>query len=188
MKARAELIVQGIRIIPHDIEATAFRRPLRSERAYDDMSSALHGSGDAPNIGGALFDSGQKVKYRAVVPDVVRTRLQLDSSNVRDEPADVSCGYPQSFPRYVDGGLRYIKNGDVLVSAREEIVDESGFAGADIDDRRGRSPAGPVDQGQGSFKVLTVPADGVRCLCIVDPVPMCLWIHASPICPEQAVC
>ena len=31
MEARAELIVQGIRIVAHDIEATAFHQPLRPD-------------------------------------------------------------------------------------------------------------------------------------------------------------
>jgi hypothetical protein len=58
VEPRAELIVQRVGIVTHDIEAAAFRRTFRPECADDDMASAFHGERDIPNRGHALFLRG----------------------------------------------------------------------------------------------------------------------------------
>ena len=131
-KADAELFVQRFFVVAHDIETTALGRSLRSERTDDDVASGPNGGSDLPDIGGALFRRDQKMKDGAVVPQVVSVWRELNLGDIADEPRYMLCGSPQSLLRRVNRGFGNVQDSDVMVAAREEIVDERGFAPSDV--------------------------------------------------------
>ncbi len=98
------------------------------------MASALHRAGNLADICGPVAWRSEKMKYGAVMPQIVGRGLQLDLSDVANAPMDALRYLPQSFPVRVDSSLRDVKDGDVLVSADEKIIDQGGFTAADIDD------------------------------------------------------
>ena len=50
-KAYTKLIVQGIRVITHDVQAAAFCRALWAEGTDDDMPSGFNRTDDLSNVG-----------------------------------------------------------------------------------------------------------------------------------------
>jgi hypothetical protein len=58
------------------------------------MPSALHRVGDLEDIGNTVGRCSKKMKDSAVVPRVVSGGLQLDLSDVGDEPMDTLRGFP----------------------------------------------------------------------------------------------
>ena len=58
------------------------------------MSSVLHRVGHLVNIGRTVVRCSKKMKDSAVVPHVVSGRVQLDFSDVSDEPMDTLCVFP----------------------------------------------------------------------------------------------
>ncbi len=127
------------------------------------------------------------MKYGAVVPDVIGERLELRFRDIRSEPVDALRGWSQSLPGYVDGGLRDVQDGDVLVSAREEIIDQRGLTTAYVDDGCGRFGSGPRDQSERGFQVRAIPADGLRRLLAVDGFPMRFCVHSNVHCSRSHV-
>ena len=119
----AKLLVQRLRIVANNFQASALGRPLRPESAHDGTASGLH---------------------------------------------------------RVDGGLRNIEDGDVFTSASEKIIDQCGLATANVDHRSTAIRRHPLNQGERSFKVQTVPTDCVQGFLGVDLFPMGLRVHANP--------
>ena len=119
-----KLIVQGIFVVTHDVEAAAFCGALGPEGADDDASPRLNSQRDLSNIGAALLRTRQKVKNRTVVPYVIRPRFEHRLRDVGGHPADFFRCRSQSFLGYVDRGLRNIEDSDVLKSARKKIINE----------------------------------------------------------------
>jgi hypothetical protein len=98
------------------------------------MASALHRVGNLADISGTLAWRSEKMKYGAVMPQIVGRGFQLNSGDVANEPMHALRDLPQSFPVRIDGGLRDVQDGDVFVAADEKIIDQCGFTSADIDD------------------------------------------------------
>lgn len=74
-----------------------------------------------------------------------------------------------------------IEDADVLVSASKEIVDESGFATADVNDLCSEFRRCLLDEFKGCFKVRTVPTDRVCGLPTVHILPMGLRVHSLSV-------
>jgi hypothetical protein len=173
----AKLAVQGLGVIANNVQAAALRRPFRPEGADNYMTSGLDRVGYLANICNALFRRCQKVEHCTVVPHIVGAGLQRHLRDVSDDPIDSFQGRPQPLFVRIDGSLRNIKDADVPVSARKQVVDESGLATADVDYGRrvlGRCTFYEFKRG---FKVRTVPTDRVRGLLAIDILPMALCIH-----------
>jgi len=128
MKARAELVMKGIGIVTDDREATTFLRPLRPERADDNVAAALHGPGHIPNVGDALFHRCQKMEHGPVVPEIVGGGIQFGARDVGNDPMNPASCFPYSFLANIDGSFGNVENGDVLMSPRQEIIGQCGFA------------------------------------------------------------
>ena len=73
--------------------------------------------------------------------------------------------------------LRDIKDGDVLISAREKVVHERGFTTAHIDNRCRLPRSNLFCKAERLLKVRTIPADCVRGFLRVDSLPMTLRVH-----------
>jgi hypothetical protein len=134
-KVRSELGVQRLCVVPDHLEPAAPRRPLWSESAYDDMTAAFHRAKYLTDICPSIGCGGKEVKNRAIMPHVVGTGFQFCPRNVGDQPANTIRSIREPLPAEIDGRLRNIKNGQVGVTASEQVVDERGLTGADIDDR-----------------------------------------------------
>src|SRR5665647_3695829 len=91
LKINPELVVQGIGVITHDIQAAAFERPFRSEGGDDDMTAWFYGSRHLPDIGGPLLRFGEEMEYRAIVPHVVAMLRQIDLGDIGCQPCHVVC-------------------------------------------------------------------------------------------------
>jgi hypothetical protein len=96
---------------------------------------------------------------------------------------DTFRGFTQSFLVCIDGGLRNIENGDVLVSAGEEVIDQCGFTTADINDGYRASRSRLFYKPERCLKVRTVPTDCVRGFLCVDLLPVGLCVHTDQ-CPR----
>ncbi len=101
------------------------------------MAVAFHGPRDISNISCALIRFGQKVKYRTVMPDIVGPVAQFRARDIGYEPLDLFRGQTQPLLGHVNSDLRNIEDGDVLVAACKEVINEGAlseqarFQGAD---------------------------------------------------------
>jgi hypothetical protein len=87
------------------------------------------------------------------VPDVVRSWLQFGERDVADEPLDLVCECSHALFAHVDSGLGNIQHGDVLVSPRQEIIGQRGFAPANVDDGGRRPCSGSFDKRKRRFEM-----------------------------------
>ena len=74
------------------------------------------------------------MEYRSVMPEVVRTNRQFDLGDIGDKPSHLIRRHTQSLSAHVDRRLRYIENGEVVVAAEKEVVDQRRFAAANVYD------------------------------------------------------
>ncbi len=100
------------------------------------MASASYRTRDAANVGEPLLVGCQKMKYGSVMPNIVGTGLQFGGEDVGHTPMNVVGSFSHALFRDVDRSLGNIEYGDVLVSARDKIVGQRGFAAAYINDGR----------------------------------------------------
>jgi hypothetical protein len=141
------------------------------------MASRLHGVRDLADIGDAVARRSEKMKDSAVVPQIVSRAPQFDFSDVSDEPMDTIRGFPQSFPVRIDGGLRSIEDGNLLVSTGEKVINQRRFTPAHVDDGLRATSSRLFYKRKRRFKVRTVPTDCVRSFFSVDVFLMSLYIH-----------
>jgi hypothetical protein len=119
------------------------------------------------------------MKDGAVVPHVVCARWQFRPGDIGSKPMNTLRRFPESFAACVNGGLRNVEDGDVFVSAGEEIVDQGGFTAANIEDGRRATRSCLFYERERGLKVRTVPADCVWSFLCVDFFPMSLCIHTD---------
>src|SRR5271169_199127 len=117
------------------------------------------------------------MKYCAIVPHIEGLWREGNLRNVAQHPMHVCGRMPQSLLRRFYSRCGNIEDGEVLVSPADKIVCQSGFAGADIDDRRVASGGTTLDQFQRHVKMRTVPAHRIRCFGTVNRFPMRPRIH-----------
>jgi hypothetical protein len=120
----AKLPVQRLSVVADDIETAASYWTLWSEGADDDMASRLHRAGDLAGIGETVASGNQEVKDSTVVPHIVSRGLQVDFGDVGDKPVDTHRGFPYSGSVRINGGLRDIEDGDVLISTDKKVIDQ----------------------------------------------------------------
>jgi len=94
-----------------------------------------------------LFSLCQKVKYSAIMPNVVSMRRQFGSRHIGNEPNGFRRYGTHSFLGVLDSRSGDVQNRDVEVPFVNQIVDESGFAAAHIDNRRRTITRDAFDQG-----------------------------------------
>jgi len=141
------------------------------------VTSGFHGVDDLTDIRVTVARRGKEMKDSSVVPYIVSRGIQVHFSDVCDEPMYAVGGFAQSFPVRIDGRLRNIEDGDVLVSAGEKVIDQRGFTAANINDRSRPTRSRLLYQGERRLKVRTVPTDCVGGFLCVDFFPMGLCVH-----------
>ena len=113
-KAYAKLIVQRFRVVTNYIQTTAFHRAFRTKGAHNHVAACPDGPSDLVNIRITILARSKKVKHCAIMPNVVRARLQRGACHVGYEPVDPFSDLAQTPFANVDGGFRNIKNSKVL--------------------------------------------------------------------------
>jgi hypothetical protein len=87
-----------------------------------------------PNVSCALLGASQEMEYGAVVPHVVGAARKSNFNDVVSEPLYALSKLFQAFLGHIDCSLRDIEDGDVPIGSGNQVIDERGFATADIDD------------------------------------------------------
>lgn len=180
-KARAKLVVQCFGVIAHNLKSAAFCGTFWSERADDYVTTKLHSAGDLSHVRSAVLGCGKKMKDCTVVPQVISSGLELCFRDIGDEPMDLFCAQTQPFPRNVDSGLRNIEYRDVLIAARKEVINKGRFAAANVNEGCGSVTGHSFDQSKRSLQVRTVPTHLVRCLGVVDLVPVVFYTQHGEV-------
>jgi len=144
-ESRTKFVMKRFGVITDYVESAAFRRSFPAKRADNDVSTVLDGASHSADVSNALLLRGEKMEDCAVVPNIICDWRELHCSNVGCDPVNTLDRFFQTFLRHVDCGLRYIKNSDVLIASRKEIIDESRFATADINNGRRNSTSCPLD-------------------------------------------
>src|SRR5207248_3191879 len=168
----AKLLMQSVRIVSDHVETAALGWTFWPKRADNHMPSGLYRIGYLADICYAGLGRSQKMEYCAVMPHIVSRRLKLRRSNIGDDPTHLGGSSPDSLHGRLDRGLGNIKDGDVLVSLSEQVIDQSRFTATDIDDGGRPCGSGALYQFQRGLKMRTIPADRVRSLGAVDFFPM----------------
>jgi len=114
-ESRAKLAMKRFRVITHYFEPAAFRRSFRAKRADNDMAAVLDRASHSVDISIALLLRGEKMEDSAVVPNIICGWREFHCRNVGCDPVNTVGRFFQTFLCHVDCGLRYIKNGDVLI-------------------------------------------------------------------------
>jgi hypothetical protein len=107
-KSRTQLSrwVQRLGIITDDVKAAALGGSLRTECADNDMSPRFYCACNLPNVRGPMTCRGEKVKHRAVMPNVVSGKRQIALRDVCNQPVHPVRSMAQSFPVRIDGSPR----------------------------------------------------------------------------------
>lgn len=176
-EANSELFAQRFFVVAHDIEAAALGGAFGPEGTDDYVAPGPNRGSNLPNVGGALFCRRQEVEYGSVVPHVVSVWREVKRGDVADEPTNLPGVRRQSLPSYIDRGLGNIQDRDVLVAAREKIVDERGFASTDINNCRRWAVRRSFDERKGRVQMGAIPAHLIRRFGCVDFFPMRFRIH-----------
>src|SRR6267378_3194619 len=74
------------------------------------------------NVRDTLVHCRKEMKHGAVVPHIVGVGREVALDNVRRDPLNSFRSRTQTLFGYVDGSLRNIKDGDVLISMAEEVI------------------------------------------------------------------
>lgn len=119
-----KLDVKRIGVVTHHFEPATLRRTFRAKGADNDMTARFYAPGDLPDVSNALLFCRKKMEYRAIMPDVERVRFQFDLGDVADKPTHLLRGRTQPSAGQLDCHLRYVEDGNFLVSAYKQIVDE----------------------------------------------------------------
>ena len=107
-ETHTKLSVKRLGIVTHYFEPAAFRRAFRAKRANNNVTTRSDAARNLPDIGSPLVWRGKKMKYRSVMPEVVRSWFQFDLGNISDNPTHLVGGRTQSTFRDIDCGLRDI--------------------------------------------------------------------------------
>ncbi len=171
--------MQRVGVITHDFQAAALPWTFRPKGADNDVTSAFYRTRDVLNVGESWFHRSQKMEYGAVMPNIVCKRLEFGSEDIGNQPLEVVASFSHSQLRDVDRGFRNIEDSDVLISAGHKVVGQRGFAAPDVNDGRRKTRASSLNEGEGRFEMRQVPADSVRCFCLINLFPMCFTSMAN---------
>ena len=116
--------MQRFRVVTNYIQTTAFHGAFRTKGAHNHVAAGPDGPSDLANIRITILARSKKVKHCAIMPNLVRARLQRGPCYVGYQPLDLFSGLAQAPLANVDGGFRNIKNSNVLVASRNEIVNQ----------------------------------------------------------------
>jgi len=86
------------------------------------------------------------MKYGSVMPNIVGTGLQFGGEDVGHKPMNVLGRFSHALFRDVDRSLGNIEYGDVLISTRDKIVGQRGFAATYINDGGRKTGSGSLDK------------------------------------------
>lgn len=169
---------QRRRIVTRHPQTTALRRTFQCEGGKNQTSAGLNCLPSALEVRLPPFLRCEEVKYGPIMPDVIVMLWKFGMRYVSRDPMDEVGTLAERLFCRLQGCCGDIEDGNVPVSACEQILGKGGLTSANIDDG-GRIPGlCPRDECQRCFQVRRVPTHGLRSLRAVDGFPMCLGIHA----------
>jgi len=131
----SKLIGKTLGIVSADRQSAAFFRAVLCKRPDDDVTAASNRLFRAGDVGGAIGWVDQKMKRRAVMPDVEGLRRTPFGDISRDP---LHKGRPIAKPlfRNLERGPGNVEHADMQEPARDEVIDKTRRPASDIDDRR----------------------------------------------------
>ena len=114
--------MQRLGVVTNNVKAAAFRGTLWSERADEHMATGPHRARHLANVRDTLFQRREEMENGAVVPHIVGIGRLFAVDNVRRDPLNYFRSRTETLFGYVDGSLRNIKDGDVLISVGKEVI------------------------------------------------------------------
>ena len=97
LESRSDLGAQGQSAIASDVESTAFLRTVRREGCDHRVPLGQHSPIQQRHVRRAIYRISQKVKYRAVMPDIESTEIGT-GGNIGHHPLDQACPGSQFLP------------------------------------------------------------------------------------------
>jgi hypothetical protein len=131
--------------VPHDGQAAARGRSVGSKSRDDQPTSGPQGSFEGGQIVFPLVGLGEKMVDGAVVPQC-ELPVHLKVQDVGDLEHHARSGVAQPVTHRLQGGGREVDRRQVAKTPGQEMVDQGGPPGADVDDRFPWRQVNGVDQ------------------------------------------
>src|SRR5580700_7629760 len=170
-KAASQRCGEMLRIVPADSEAAASFRAVQRKRADDRVSARTQGALQPGDIGRPIPRKREKMKRRAVVPEVIAPR-RLPGGHVGRNPCHPIRLLADTRARGSKRRSRQIEHGHVLIAPRNKAFGEPRGAAANFDDGRTSGYPGLLDQLQGKRGRFLKPAQLAFALTGVNVLPM----------------
>ena len=103
-KRSVKLCAQILRAVSHNLQSTAFQRAIFSESRKNQMAAWLDRVRNSLDICGAIMFFGQKMKCRAIMPEVKGMIREFDFGHVAVNPLHAAGGTSELFLRGSDRG------------------------------------------------------------------------------------
>ena len=122
IKAVSKFIVQAIWIVPDNVEAATAQGAFEAKRSDNEMSASLYRESHSFDITRTIFDTGEKVKHGAVMPNVIEVFRQVGAEDACFSPGYLRSELPKSLLCYLKRGPRNIQDSDILVPMSKQII------------------------------------------------------------------
>src|SRR5678815_1435982 len=114
--------MQTIRAVSDNFQPTTTLRPVNTKCCHDDVPTRFYRVLHSFNIARPVFGKREKVKHRAVMPDIIKTVWQLDLGDVSYQPGNFRGESPKPLLCNLKRSRRYIQNRDILISVGKQII------------------------------------------------------------------
>ena len=173
----AELAEDGAGVVALDGEAAAPGGAIGRKGGEDHVAAGTECACDLLDVGRAIVGRGEEVKDGAVMPETEVVLREFCGEDVGGEPGDLCCGGAEAGARVIECMFGDVEDGEVGVADSEEIVDERGLAGADVEDWGSEVRRGAADECEGDLEVWAEPAALGSLPGGVDLLPVCVRVH-----------
>src|SRR5690606_29808183 len=100
------------------------------------MTTSLERTADLLDIALLILVRSQKVKHRAIMPDINTCLRQPDLQHIGLKPADIAGVRTQPLSRPFERSARQIQHRKFAVTLHKEIINETGGTSASVNNRR----------------------------------------------------
>ena len=123
LKTRPELRYDPVRIVTPNLQSAASLRTVGCKGGHDHRTVGHKRGVQRLQVSGPVGCVGQKMKHRAVMPDVVGAPGR-SGRDIRDIPVDPACAVTQPLAGAVQRGGRDVEDGQILPTAVKQFVDQ----------------------------------------------------------------
>ena len=169
---------QCIRGVADAGQPAALLRSVRGKCGDDGGAARPQSRSEVSNVADPVVRIDQEVKNGTVVPDVNERDMPV-AGHVRLDPRHASGILAQARSGLIQGGGGNVEHADAPHAFAEDEVHEAGIPAPDVDDSGARSEASRLEEARGHGGHGLKPTYRIRCLRLVDAVPVGLSIHRS---------